>query len=162
MLQAILATLGFIVVDYIIFYSKKHEKVTQNMVRCPKWYFFFGVIGFVFFMIPTIITLFLELSLFFPICFACFSLLGVVLVVLSINTKIFYDEEKIIFQNFFGRKKTFLTSEISGYRPVSLGYYVYFKTSRRSVERTAVGQEQFLAFCRRKYAEVHNAPLPYK
>lgn len=141
---------------------KKARKKTSNMVCYPKFYFIVGIVAFVIFFVPTIVTAVLGLHILLPIGFFAFSLLSVVLIVACVNCKIFYDEDTITIQTFFAKKHTYSYSQITGYRDNSLGYYVYFGKKRRSIEYNALGQEEFLYFCRAKYRELHNAPIPYK
>lgn len=154
--------ISFSLFTLLITYSKKHEKKTENMVCYPKLYYIVGIICFVLFLIPTIITAFLDLPFYLPVGFSVFSILGVILVVASINCKIFYGSEKIVIQNFFGKKRTFSYDQISGFRTSSLGYVLFFGKRRCSVEYNCLGQIEFLNYCRAKYREVHGSPIPFK
>ena len=154
--------LVYTIVSLLIAFAKKREKKTSNMVCYPKFYFIVGIVAFVIFFVPTIVTAVLGLHILLPIGFFAFSLLSVVLIVACVNCKIFYDEDTITIQTFFAKKHTYSYSQITGYHDNSLGYYLYFGKKRRSIEYNALGQEEFLCFCRAKYRELHNAPIPYK
>ena len=133
-----------------------------RVVKYPKPILIVGIVSFVVFFVPTVVTLFLDVHIMFPVSFSIFALLSTFLIFAWVNCKIFYDDEKITVQNLFRQKKTFTYDKIVGFKILNAGFRLYFEKGKISVDNLSIGNETFFGFARAKYREIYGAPIPSK
>ena len=151
-----MSRIAFFVVKGITDYLRNPKKGKEGIVRLPNLIWIIGMICSVLFLIPTFITLFTEESIWMPIFFFAFVLLGVVLIIAFLNCRIFYDEKGFLSKNFFGKKRKFTYDQIIAIKMRAHENYLCLGRQRVMIDEIAIGGMEFLAFAEEQYKKLHN------
>jgi len=141
----------YIVVNSILGHLKQPKQTENGKVHFPKFFMILGVITFVVFLIPTVITAFLDIPLFVPVIFLLFSLLGMSLIVAFINCRISYDQNGFVHKNFFGIKRQFTYDQVTAIRKSAHEKYIYVGKKRLMIDELMMGGYDFVEFVEKKY-----------
>lgn len=145
-----------ILVSTVYAYLRKPRKAEGGKVHLPGFIAVLGIITAVIFLIPAILTIYSEESLWLSVLFFLFSLLGIVLVLMFLNCRISYDEDNFSAGNLFGRERTFPYDRVTAIKETADGIYIYMGQQRISIEAFAVGQQDFVQLVKKKYRTLHN------
>ena len=110
--------------------SKPKESKNDSVVYLNKFLPIIGVICSAFFLVPAFIALYSDESIWIPICFLIFVLLGVTLIIAYFNCRIYYNEEEFTVKYFIGIKRTFTYDQITGIRKEMHEDYLYMGKHR--------------------------------
>lgn len=142
--------------------SKRKLNGKVKSIDMPDMFLVVGIISFVFlnfFAVGAFLSGEKGVALFFSV----FSLLGLWLVILWKNERIFYGEEEIIRKNFWGKKKRFSFSDFVGYTGV-VGKtdikYITADGNKLAIDRRATEAAEIHKLIKTKYEGLHNEPLP--
>ncbi len=136
--------------------SKLEKPKNEGVVYLNKALPVIGAVCSAFFLIPTFITLYSDESIWMPICFLLFVLLGVVLIVAYFNCRIYYNEEEFTVKYFIGITRTFTYDQITGLRKEMHEDYLYMGKHRAMIDEFSVGSYEFLNLAQRKYRHNNN------
>ena len=155
---------GFLLVPVVIlgimmFFIK--PKKDKNVVCLPRFMALLGAIECTFFLVPTFICAYTDQPVLLPTLFLLISLLGVVLIVAYINSRITYDESGFCAKSFFGVKRHFSYGEVSAYKENMGEYFIYVGKKRVMVDKISLQSGDFLKRVKKEYSKSHGgAPIP--
>lgn len=141
----------YIVVNGILGYLKQPKQAENGKVHFPKFFIILGMITFVAFLIPTVITAFLDIPLLVPVIFLLFSLLGMSLIVAFINCRISYDQNGFVHKSFFGIKRQFTYDQVTAIKENAHEKYIYVGKKRLMVDELLIGGNDFIKFVKKEY-----------
>ncbi len=146
MKQCILYGIGtlliYTVVGVVTYLSSFDKPIGKGIVRMSGTMLAIGIGGNVCFLTPAIILAIRGDMAFSAVMFA-FSVLPVILIVAYINCRVFYDEEGLVYRNFFGRRTAIRYNEIT-----KVGQYadtvIYAGKKKVVIYHTMVGRFDFI------------------
>lgn len=144
-----------VIVGGVLAVLRQPKKAEEGKVRHS---LFMGVLGLVcstLLLIPALITAFSEESIWLPLIFFAFSLIGIVLFFVYLNCRITYDDNGFVVKNLFGVKKSYTYDEITSLREDMSEDVLFVGERKISVERITVGGFAFIAFAKKKYRQLH-------
>lgn len=121
-----------------------------------------GALLFIALFSTGIITLYLEKSLWVPLCLFLFSLIGAVMMIAFVNCRIFYDDEGFVVKNFWGIRKRFAYNQVSSISKNMESICLYVEKRKVNINEFMVGGEEFTEFVRKKYRILHNGKASIK
>ena len=160
----VVKALGFLLVPIVLlgiimFFIKPRKD--KNEVRLPRFMTLLGAIQCAFFLVPTFICAYTDQPVLLPTLFLLISLLGVVLIIAYINSRITYDENGFCAKSFFGVKRRFSYGEVSAYKENMGEYFVYIGKKRVMVDKSSLQSGVFLKRVKKEYSKCHGgAPIP--
>ena len=145
-----------VIVGGVLAVLRQPKKAEDGKVRHS---LFIGILGLVcaaLLLIPALITAFSEESIWLPLIFFAFSLIGIVLFFVYLNCRITYDDNGFTVKNLFGVKKSYTYDEITSLREDMSEDVLFVGERKISVERITVGGFAFIAFAKKKYRQLHS------
>ncbi|MBQ7500059.1 MAG: hypothetical protein IJT91_04105 [Clostridia bacterium] len=134
-----------------IFALFKKERPGAGSVALPKYMLICGLVCGIFFLILSVITLRGHEKAWITIIFGCLSFLGAALVLGYINCVITYDDYSFTSKSFFGVKRTYNYSEVTGIKGGDRDVKIYVGGHVVRVDEIAEGRDEFLTAVRRNY-----------
>lgn len=145
-----------IIVNTALTYLLQPKEAEKGKVHLPKFFMILGSIGFIAFLIPVFITIFLAEPIWVPIVFLIISLIGAIFIIAFLNCRISYDEKGFIYKNFFGIKKFFTYDQVTAIKEGVEESYIYIDKNKVMVTGLSVGEAEFINFVKEKYKALHN------
>ena len=145
-----------IIVSGIIAFLKHPKKAEKGRVYFPKFFVILGLIASTLFLIPTIITAFSGESLWLPILFFAFSLLGASFIIAFVNCRVYYDENGFIAKNFFGIKRKFTYDQVTAIKRNMHEDYICIGKRKVMIDEFSEGGTEFIAYVKKRYRTIHN------
>ena len=150
-----------IIVSGVLAFLKQPKKAENGKVHFPKFFIIFGLICSTVFLIPTIITAFLDEPIWIPILFLALSILGAVFIVAYVNCRITYDENEFTAKGFWGVRRTYTYDQVTAIREKLHEVYLYVGKRRILIDAYAIGGKEFVAHVKKRYRTLHNgAAIP--
>ena len=144
-----------VIVGGVLAVLRQPKKAEEGKVRHS---LFIGILGLVcatLLLIPTLITAFSEESIWLPLIFFAFSLLGIVLLLAYLNCRITYDNNGFVVKNLFGIEKSYTYDEITSLREDMSEDVLFVGKRGISIEKIFVGGFEFISFAKKKYKQLH-------
>ena len=158
-MEHIVRGLGFliipIIVSGILAFLRQPKKAERGKVYLPKFFAILGVIFSTIFLIPTIITAFLDEPIWVPILFCALSLLGASFIIAFVNCRVTYDEDGFVAKNFFGVKRKFTYDQVTAIKENMHEDYIYIGKRKVMIDMLSVGGIEFIAHVRKRYRTIH-------
>ena len=145
-----------ILVNGILGFMRQPQKAEKGKVYLHKFLAILGTIGSAIFLIPAIITVFLDEPLWVPIIFLALASLGASLIIGFINCRISYDEEGFVAKNFLGIKRKFTYDQVTAIKENLRESYIYMGERRVMVDQLAIGRDEFIKLVKKKYRTMHD------
>ena len=153
--SAITMLLILTILPIIVKSVKKKQNPTANQVRMPRFAFWVGIVGTIFFAGLLIVSLLLFgnnalLVLIFGIVFGGFTALGIYEILSAVNWGIDYDDAGFAFRNSLGKSSRFEYADIERvdriFNPVTQGYKatIHAMGKRIRLDPLCIGAEEFL------------------
>ncbi|MBQ8783326.1 MAG: hypothetical protein IJZ57_06095 [Clostridia bacterium] len=121
-----------------------------------------GIITILFTLAIFVVSLVLKAPVWVPVIWVVFSLLGFSLIIAWKNVRTIYNEDEIIYKNFWGKKRRFLYSDFVGYTGIvgktDMKYITVDGHKLIIDQRTAAPEIHKLI--KTKYEELHNERFP--
>lgn len=137
--------------------SRQEEKGEEKgKVRLPKTFGILGIIGFAIFLIPGIITAFLDEPLYIPTIFLALSALGASMLIGFINCRISYDEAGFTAKSFLGIKRQFTYDQVTAIKENPHERFIYVGKHWVMIDELAVGGAAFISQVKEKYRVTHD------
>ena len=159
-MRNILRGLTFLLIPIIVTgflrYFRQSKQAEENTVYLPKLFAILGAISSAIFLIPALITVFSDGSLWKPIPFLLLSLLGAALIIAFVNCRISYDEEGFVSKNFFGVKRKFTYQQVTAIKENMFEKFIYIGKRRILVDQFSIGGDTFIKLVKRKYRTMHD------
>lgn len=154
-----------IIVNGVLGYLREPKQAEDGKVYLPKFFAIFGAIASAIFLIPTVITVFLDEPLWVPILFLMLSSLGAIFIIAFVNCRISYDQDGFIHKSFFGIKRKFTYEQVTAIKENTHETFLYVGRRRLMVDELSIGGYYFIALVKKKYRTIHNGkslPKIYK
>ena len=145
-----------ILVNGILGFMRQPQKAEKGKVYLHKLLAILGTIGSAIFLIPAIITAFLDEPLWVPIIFLALASLGASLIIGFINCRISYDEDGFVAKNFLGIKRKFKYYQVTAIKENLRESYIYMGERRVMVDELAIGGDEFIKLVKKKYRIMHD------
>lgn len=145
-----------VLVNGILGYMRQPQKAEKGKVYLHKFLAILGTIGSAIFLIPAIITVFLDEPLWVPIIFLALASLGASLIIGFINCRISYDDEGFVAKNFLGIKRKFTYDQVTAIKEKLHESYIYLGKRRVMVDEFAIGGDEFIKLVKKKYRTMHD------
>ena len=145
-----------IIVNGVFAFLRQPKKAEKGKVYLPKFFVILGLICSIIFLVPAIITAFLDEPIWVPILFFAFSLLGASFIIAFVNCRVSYDEDGFVAKNFFGVKRKFTYNQVTAIKENMHEDYIYVGNRKVMIEEVSVGRIEFIAYVRKKYRMIHN------
>lgn len=145
-----------ILVNGILGFMRQPQQAEKGKVYLHKFLAILGTIGSAIFLIPAIITVFLDEPLWVPIIFLALASLGASLIIGFINCRISYDEEGFVAKNFLGIKRKFTYDQVTAIKENLRESYIYMGERRVMVDQLAIGGDEFIKLVKKKYRTMHD------
>ena len=145
-----------ILVNGILGFMRQPQKAEKGKVYLHKFLAILGTIGSAIFLIPAIITVFLDGPLWVPIIFLALASLGASLIIGFINCRISYDEDGFVAKNFLGIKRKFTYDQVTAIKENLHESYIYMGERRVMVDELAIGGDEFIKLVKKKYRTMHD------
>lgn len=145
-----------IIVNTSLAYLLQPKEAEKGKVHLPKFFIILGATGFIAFLIPVFITIFLAEPIWVPIVFLIFSLIGAIFIIAFLNCRISYNEKGFVYKNFFGIKKFFSYDQVTAIKEGAEESYIYIGKSKVMVTGLSIGEIEFINFVKEKYKALHN------
>ena len=145
-----------ILVNGILGFMRQPQKAEKGKVYLHKFLAILGTIASAIFLIPAIITVFLDEPLWVPIIFLALASLGASLIIGFINCRISYDEEGFVAKNFLGIKRKFTYDQVTAIKENLRESYIYMGERRVMVDQLAIGGDEFIKLVKKKYRTMHD------
>ena len=155
-IRAITFALIPIIVNGVFVFLRQPKTAEKGKVQLPKFFAVLGTIASSVFLVPAIITAFLDEGIWLPVLFLVFSLLGATLIVAFINCRISYDEDGFVSKNFFGIKKKASYDQVTAIKENMHETYIYIGKQRVMVDELSIGGIDFIKLVKKKYRTLHN------
>lgn len=140
----------------------ENEKSKPGQVAMPKAFFIVGIIDAVFMGGLGLLALLRFKVIIAAVVFFVFALLGVALIIAYFNERIYYDADKFISSSFWGVKRTYGYGDITGIVGVGSAsdIKIYLGENKVSVDRMAVGKDDFIIFAFERYRKLKGGNIP--
>ena len=145
-----------ILVNGILGFMRQPQQAEKGKVYLHKFLAILGTIGSAIFLIPAIITVFLDEPLWVPIIFLALASLGASLIIGFINCRISYYEEGFVAKNFLGIKRKFTYDQVTAIKENLRESYIYMGERRVMVDQLAIGGDEFIKLVKKKYRTMHD------
>ncbi len=147
-----------LIVNTVINHLSNIKYKNNKSVTIPKFVLIIGIISSVACLIPIIIVAITDYSLFVIIVFSLLFILGLYLIILSINYRITYNERYFEFRNFFGIKRRYSYDSITAISELK-NTTLYIGKRKLSIEWICVGESEFISYVKKQYAKSNNGKL---
>lgn len=144
-----------IIISGVLAFLRQPKKAEKGKVCMPKFFVIFGSISSAIFLVPTIITAFLDEPIWVSLVFLVLSLLGASLILAFVNCRVSYDEHGFTAKNLFGIKRTYTYDQVTAIRENLHESYIYLGKRRVMIDGVAVGGIEFIAYVRKRYRSLH-------
>ena len=144
-----------IIVSGVLAFLRQPQKAERGKVYLPKFFVILGLITSTIFLIPTLITAFLDEPIWVPILFFAFSLLGASFIIAFVNCRVSYDEDGFVAKNFFGVKRKFTYDQVTAIKENKHEKYIYIGKRKIMIDEFSVGGIEFIAYVRKRYRTIH-------
>ncbi len=154
-----------IILSVVLEYVRHSKQSEDGKVYLHKFLAILGAITSVVFLIPAIITAFLDEPLWIPIIFLLLSLLGITLIIAFINCRISYDQDGFVHKSFFGIKRRFTYDQVTAIKENTHEKFLYVGNRRLMVDEFSIGGDDFIKLVKKKYRTIHDGksiPKIYK
>ena len=145
-----------IIVSGVLSFLRQPKKAEKGKVYLPNFFVIFGLISSTVFLIPTIITAFLDEPIWVPIIFFVISLLCACLIIAFVNCRVSYNKDGFVAKNFFGVKRKFTYDQVTAIKENIHEKYIYVGNRRVMIDEFSVGGMEFIAYVRKRYHTIHN------
>ena len=136
-------------------HMEQHRPGEHGKVSMPKYAAILGAICFVIFLIFTVIVFCTELSPWMTLLPIGLALVSALFIPLYINYRITYDNNGFTFRNLFRITHTFAYEDVTAIRENYYESFLYMGKHRISVDRYAVGGQEFLILVKQRYSMLH-------
>ncbi len=143
-------------------YTKNKKDVPDGKVFPTVPVLILGLVGSVPWIAISIIVIIIKESIWFILFFAAFSFLGIFLLLMYINWRIYFDDEGFTVKNIFGFQRRYSYSDVTAIRETRDGTYIYMGKRHTSVGHFDAGGENFLNAVRTQYKKLHNTSVPIR
>ena len=165
MFQAIVSGLSFLLISVTVagllnWIRRKPEKAMPGTVRLPRFLLLIGVIVTTFFLALIIIVVSTKqlIALVILLSLAC---LGAILIIAALNYSIQYDEESFTYRNFWGIRRKFFYSDLTGISGITRDIKLFAGKHVIRIDELAIGDKEFLGMAQKKYRITHDGrPIP--
>ena len=144
-----------IIVSGVLAFLRQPKKAEKGKVYLPKFFVILGIITSTIFLIPTLITAFLDEPIWVPILFFAFSLLGASFIIAFVNCRVWYDEDGFVAKNFFGIKRKFTYDQVTAIKENMHEDYICIGKRKVMIDEVSVGGIEFIAYVRKRYRTIH-------
>ena len=144
-----------IIVSGVLAFLRQPKKAEKGKVYLPKFFVMLGLITSTIFLIPTLITAFLDEPIWVPILFLAFSLLGASFIIAFVNCRVSYDEDGFVSKNFFGVKRKFTYDQVTAIKENMHEDYICIGKRKVMIDEVSVGRIEFIAYLRKRYRILH-------
>lgn len=151
----------YIVLKGIVMLCNKPGKFKKGKVYLSKGIGILGVIVTLFFLTLTLITVFSDEPIWVPVLFFVLSLFGGAIIVAYINCRITYDEKGFVVKNFFGLKRSYKYSQVTGFRADVNDICIFTDKRTIKIDTMSVGVSLFISFVHEEYMKLYKRKLPY-
>ena len=145
-----------IVVNGVLGYLRCPQQAEDGKVYLPKLLAKIGSVASVIFLIPTIVTAFLDIPVWFPVFFLFFTLLSATLIIAFINCRITYDQYGFVHKNFLGIKRKYTYEQVTAIKENTHEKFLYMGKKRLMIDEFSIGGDDFIKLVKRKYHTIHN------
>ncbi len=139
----------------VIAFLRQPKATEKGKVQLPKAFAIVGSISSVLFLTVTVITYLKKEPLWVNLIFIFAALLGIVLIMAFVNYRITYDEDGFVYRNFWGIKREFTYSQVTGIKEDLSECCVYIGKRKVTVECLSTGGIMFAAIIKKKYSDFH-------
>lgn len=154
-IPALCCSLATFVARWVVEYMSISQADEKGKVQLPKAFAIVGSITSVFFLIIAVITYLEKEPLWVNLFFIFAALLGIVLLMAFVNYRITYDDDGFVYRNFWGIKREFTYSQITGIKENVSECCIYIGKRKVTVECLSVGGIMFAAIIKKKYSDFH-------
>ena len=144
-----------IIVNGVLGYLRQPKQAEDGKVYLPKIFAILGVIASTIFIIPAIITAFLDEPLWVPILFLLLSSFGATLIIAFVNCRITYDQDGFVHKSFFGVKRRFTYEQVTAIKENMHEKFLYVGKKRLMVDEFSIGGDDFIKLVKKKYRTMH-------
>ena len=145
-----------IIVNGFLGYLKQPKQTEDGKVYLPKFFAILGAVASTIFLIPAIITAFLNSSLWEPILFLLLSSLSATLIIAFINCRISYDQDGFVHKSFFGIKRKFTYDQVTAIKENTHENFLYAGKKKLMIDEFSIGGDDFIKLVKKKYRTIHN------
>lgn len=164
MKYAILAASALVAVLFvagIVSARLERGRSDKGRVYLPGVFAWIGAICGGLFLIPTVMILFTDESVWLSFFFLCFSMLGGSLSLAHLNCRITYDKEGFTHKNFLGIKRTYTYDQITGLKEGTHEDILYMGRRFAMIDEYAVGAMDFVIMAKKRYQALSGGkPIP--
>lgn len=155
------AILGAFFVYGLIYTVLQPREPEKGTLRHTKAASYIGSICGLLFLIPSVICAFeKDNDVYVSIGFLAFAVLGAVLVIAYMNTKITYDDTTFTYRDFFGRTSRYDYADITSLDVNTMDVTIRVGKKKISVEMISIGFEDFLSKVNKGYRHHHKKSIP--
>lgn len=169
MVRYIIRGLTFLLIPIIVIgvigYLRRPKQAEYGKVYLPKFFAIFGAIASAIFLIPSVITAFLDEPLWVPILFLIFSSLVETLIIAFVNCRISYNQDGFIYKSFFGIKRKYTYDQVTEIKENTYEKILYVGRKRLTISEFSIGGDDFIKLVKKKYRTTHDGkslPKVYK
>ena len=134
---------------------------SYNTVRLPKFNVIIGIIGLIFFVGSMIISYIMEAALWITLCILFFVLLNIIIIVMSHNWRITYDDQFFSVRNYFGVSKNYSYNQITSIQS-GLDTTIIVGEKKITIDQIAIGAGEFLCLAEKRYSDSFNDGLKHR
>lgn len=155
------AVFGIFFIYGLIYTIVQPSELEKGTLRRPKAFSYIGNVCGLLFLIPSVICAFqTDNDVYASICFLAFALLGVILVIAYMSTKITYDDYTFTYTDFWGRSFCYNYSEISSIDENRMDVVLRVGKKKISVDMMSRGFADFLRTANKGYRSYHGRGIP--
>ena len=155
------ALMAILFVAGIVSALMERGRSNKGRVYIPGMFAWLGAICGGIFLIPTVIILFTDESVWLSFFFLCFSMLGGSLSLAHLNCRITYDKEGFTHKNFLGIKRTYTYDQITGLKEGTHEDVLYMGRRFAMIDEFAVGAMEFELMAKKRYQALSGGkPIP--
>ena len=144
-----------IIVNGMVRCIRQPNYVREGKVYLHKFFPIAGGILSTVFLIPAIIGIFANISMWVIVVSLLVASLSAALIVAYINCRITYDKTGFVTKNFFGIKRTYTYDQVTGIKNNTHETFIYMGERRVMVDEFMIGGLDFLHRVQRKYRDIH-------
>ena len=133
----------------------------ENIVRLPKFTVIIGIIGLLFFAGAMIFSYSRGAALWVTLGLLFFVLLNLIVIIMTLNWRIAYDDRSFTVRNYFGVSKKYSYDQITGIQR-GLDTTIIVRGKRITIDQIAIGAGEFLCFTETRYSESFNDGLEHR
>ncbi len=141
-------------------YAKNKKNIQNGKVYPALPLLIIGLIGSLPWIAAAILTAVFDQSIWFTVFFGAFSLLGLFLILVYINWRIYFDDHGFTVKSILGIKHRYSYHDVTATRETKDGTYIYMGKKRTSVGKLDIGGKSFVAVVRKQYQTIHGQQIP--